>query len=185
MEAAEFRYWVVQPLTEAKSWKVAKESDRADLLRGFHSFFFKPYISRHEYEHPARSLKELYDAAGGAPVIRAYQITAEGTSRPVYFVGPEPGSAPLSFYDLAKCPGDMQLWLGAGGATKMPCGFAECFHGETPQIAERWGPIVAWWAIESKFMFALDPTMAENLLEAIRLEATTHATFGGRTPGWG
>jgi hypothetical protein len=36
--------------------------------------------------------------------------------------------------------------------------------------------------MDSEFMFALDPTMAENLLEAIHLEATTHATFGDS--GW-
>jgi hypothetical protein len=171
MEPAEHRYWIVQPLTEGESWQ-----------DGFGKFFFTPPIARNEYEHPSRSLKRLYDEAGGAPVIKAYQITAEGTSRPVYFVGPEPGST-YSFYELANCAGDMQLWLGAGGATKMPCGFAEYFHGATPQIAEELRPIVAWWAMESKFMFALDHTMADDLLEAIRLEATTHATFGD--PWWG
>jgi hypothetical protein len=36
MEPAEVRYWVVQPLTEASSWKVL---DAPELLDGFDSFF--------------------------------------------------------------------------------------------------------------------------------------------------
>jgi hypothetical protein len=165
--AAEEKYWVVQPLAEGSSWR-----------DGFGRFFFNVPIARAEYEHPSESLKRLYDAAGGAPVIEAYRITADGTSRPVYFVGPKPGST-YEWRELPTCAGAMQLWLGTGGVTKMPCGFAECFHDATPQIPEWRGgtPIVAWWAIESTFMFALDPTVAENLLEAIHLEATTHATF--------
>jgi hypothetical protein len=135
MESAELRYWVVQPFTDAEVWKAAKESDRADLLDRFGNFFSRPPITRYEYEHPSTYLKRSYDTAGGAPVIKAYKITAEGTSRPVYFVGPESGST-HERYELANCARDMQLWLGAGGVTKMPCGFAECFHGATPQIAE-------------------------------------------------
>jgi hypothetical protein len=168
---AEERYWIVQPLIESPGW------EHPTPLEGFGRYFHNfPPMGRSEYEHPGESLKELYDQAGGAPVIKAYQITAEGTSRPVYFVGPEPGRDPLSPFRLANCPDDMQLWLGAGGGTKVPCGFAEYFHGATPQV-EGFGPIVGWWAMASKFMFALDPTVAERLLKAIRLEATTHTTF--------
>jgi hypothetical protein len=153
------------------------------VLEGFDDFFLKPYMGRAEYEEPGVSLKRLYDAAGGAPVIKAYEIRAAGTSRPVYFVGPEPGST-YAHLELDGCASDMELWLGTGGVTKIPCGFAECFHDAAPEDdlgLER--PIVAWWAILSTFMFALDPTMAENLLEAIHLEARTHATFGDY--GWG
>jgi hypothetical protein len=74
----------------------------------------------------------------------------------------------------------MELWLRSGGETKLPCWFAECFHGPTAQITvPRFdSPVIAWWAMLRGFMFTLDPTVAENLLKAIHLEATTHASFG-------
>ena len=59
----------------------------------------------------------------------------------------------------------MELWLRSGGETKMPCWFAECFHGSTAQIdklSEYERPL-AWWAMQHEFMFTLDPTVAQNL----------------------
>jgi hypothetical protein len=77
----------------------------------------------------------------------------------------------------------MKLLLRSGGKTKLPCWFAECFHGPTAQITVRRfdSAVIAWWAMPRGFMFTLDPTVAENLLKAIQLEA--HASFwdSGRT----
>jgi hypothetical protein len=137
MEPAEVRYWVVQPLMEGLSWM---------KNGGFGELFFIRGMGLADYEHPGESLRWLYDRAGGAPVIRAYQITADGTSRPVYFVGPEPGSTSEA-RELAFCADHMQLWLRAAGVSKVPCWFAEYFHDTTSQVPKSWRPIVAWWAM--------------------------------------
>ena len=166
--AAEWLYWIVQPL-----WKPVP------VHGGFDKFFMRsPGMAAAEYESPGWELRMLYQAAGGVPVIEQYQITAAGTFRPVYFVGPET--------DLASHARDMQQWLGSGGETKLPCWFAEIFHGSTDELRDDWElRTIAWWVmgrIGGKFMFTLDPTVAENLVKAILLEADTHGTFGDE--GW-
>jgi hypothetical protein len=81
----------------------------------------------------------------------------------------------------------MALWLGTGGETKMPCGFAELFHAssaeQTELNPEEWRRPIAWWPMKygDGFMFALDQAVAENLLEAIESEASTH---GSHELGW-
>jgi hypothetical protein len=162
--AEEWFYWIVQPLTEG--------FPRDD---GFQKFFHNPFMGASEYDRPGMDLKKLYEESGGAPVIEPYEITVLPTSRPVYFVGRGP--------DLASHARAMKLWLrSSGGETKLPCGFAECFHRRTAQITVRGFDVIAWWAMPRRFMFTLDPTVAENLLKAIHLEATTHATFWAS--GW-
>jgi hypothetical protein len=157
--AAEWFYWIVQPLTEGLG---------AD---GFRKFFHNPSMARAEFNSPGMDLKKLYEESGGAPVIEVYKITVPPTSRPVYFVG--------RGADLASHARAMEPWLRSGGETKLPCWFAECFHSPTAQITVRTfvSPVIAWWAMRRGFMFTLDPTVAENLLKAIHLEATTHASF--------
>jgi hypothetical protein len=158
---AELLYWIVQPLTEGF------QTD------GFRKFFHNPSMGRAEFNSPGMDLKKLYEKSGGTPVIEAYKITVPPTSRPVYFVG--------RGADLASHGRAMELWLRSGGETKVPCWFAECFHGPTPQITVPTfvSPLIAWWAMRGGFMFTLDPTVAGNLLKAIHLEATTHASFWG------
>ena len=158
--AEEWFYWIVQPLTEGDT--------RDD---GFRKFFDNPFMGAAEYDGPGMDLKKLYEESGGAPVIEGYEITVPPISRPVYFVG--------RGADLASHARAMELWLGSGGETKLPCWFAECFHGSTAQIFVRRfdSPVIAWWVMRRGFMFTLDPTVAENLLKAIHLEATTHASF--------
>jgi hypothetical protein len=155
--------------------------DRATPLEAFarrrrvEKYFLRsPGMAREEYECPGRDLRMLFEAAGGAPEIEAHQITAPRNSRPVYFVGPET--------DLASHAWDMQLWLSSGGVSKLPCWFAEMFHGSTDELRDDWElRTIAWWVMGRKpgFMFALDPTVAENLVKAILLEAETHAAFWG------
>ncbi len=77
----------------------------------------------------------------------------------------------------------MEVWLRNGGETKMPCWFAEFFHGSLDELPKDWKNMtIAWWAMQHDFMFTLDPTVAENLVKAILLEAETHAAFGDE--GW-
>jgi hypothetical protein len=158
-------YWIVQPLWAGYPFD-----------SGFGRFFMlSPGMARAEYEAPGHDLRKLYNAAGGQPVIEQHQIAVASTSRPVYFVGPETELATHARY--------MPLWLGSGGESKRPCWFAEIFHGSTDALrANRELRTVAWWVMPREFMFTLDPTVAENLVEAIRLEAQTHAAF--RDEGW-
>jgi hypothetical protein len=158
-------YWIVQPL-----WAHGRSNS------GFRTFFMPaPGMARVEYQAPGHDLRKLYEAAGGVPVIEKYQIAVASTSRPVYFVGPEK--------DLASRAREMPLWLGSGGKTKRPCGFAEIFHTSTDELRDDGDPpTVAWWVMDQNFMFTLDPTVAENLITAILLEAETHAAFGD--DGW-
>jgi hypothetical protein len=162
---AEFLYWIVQPL-----WPGYPSQS------GFDRFFMRaPGMSRTEYEAPGHDLRKLYEAAGGAPAIEQCQIAVAGTSRPVHFVGPDT--------DLDSHARDMPLWLGSGGETKRPCWFVEIFHGSTDELRDDWElRTVAWWVMPQGFMFTLDPTVAENLVQAILLEAETHAAFGDE--GW-
>ena len=160
-------YWIVQPLTRG----IGTPGE------GFESFFYPPYMGRSEYEQPGTDLTRLYEKAGGAPVIEAYQITAPPTSRPVYFVGPDIAPSAAWHRALETLPAKaraMEVWLRDGGETKMPCWFAECFHGATKEIFERL-PVIAWWAMQHDFMFTLDPTVANDLREAIQ---TTRGSFG-------
>ena len=77
----------------------------------------------------------------------------------------------------------MEVWLRSGGETKMPCWFAEFFHGSTDELPKEWkDTTIAWWAMQQDLMFTLEPTVAENLVKAILLEAETHAAFGDE--GW-
>jgi hypothetical protein len=160
-------YWIVQPL-----WKGLPGDG------GFEKYFLRaPGMAASEYQAPGLDLMTLYQAAGGAPVIEAHQITAPRNSRPVYFVGPET--------ELASHARDMQLWLGSGGVTKLPSRFPEFFNDKTDELPDNWKCMtIAWWVMGRRrgFMFTLDPTVAENLVKAILLEAETHAAFGDE--GW-
>ena len=164
---AEWIYWIVQPLSQGFG------------RTGFTSFFGVPSMGRSEYESLGGELKKLYEAAGGAPIVERHQVTVAGTSRPVYFVGPRA--------TLGAHARDMELWLGTGGETKMPCWFAEFFHtSESEQIEmipEVWRRPIAWWSMKygDGFMFALDRDVAANLLNAIELEASTR---GSHELGW-
>jgi hypothetical protein len=122
----ELYYRIVQPLTEGSH------------TDGFRKFFHNPSIQRIDFESPGMDLKKLYEKAGGAPVIEVYQTTVPPTSRPVYFVG--------RGADLASHARVMEPWLRSGGKTKLPCGFAECFHGPTAQITVPTfvSPVIAW-----------------------------------------
>jgi hypothetical protein len=186
--AEELLYWIVQPLWKGNSWGPGRD--------GFGKFFTRPGMSRSEFESPGGDLRRLYQAAGGAPVIKQYQITAPPTSRPVYFVGPDIAPPPLPQSPLEEVLWDaeasrtlpakaraMEVWLRSGGETKMPCWFAEFFHGSTDELPKEWKDMtIAWWAMQQDLMFTLDPTVAENLVKAILLEAETHAAFGDE--GW-
>ena len=159
---AEFLYWIVQPL-----WAVAPLEPNS----GFGAGGLMPApMSRVEYESPGHDLRRLYEAAGGAPVIEQYQIAAAGISRPVYFVGPNA--------ELVSHARSMPLWLRSGGETKLPCWFAEIFHGSTDGLDDMERLTVAWWVLPRDFMFTLDPMVAQTLVNAIHVEAATHSAFG-------
>jgi hypothetical protein len=146
------------------------------LGRGFTVFFSLVPLARAEYESPGRSLRSLYHHAGRSPVVQGHLITAAGTSRTVYFVGRE--------IDLGYCASEMELWLHTGGESKQPCWFAESFHASPSEgeITRYWRRPIAWWAMEERFMFTLDESVATKLVDAVHVEATTHAGFGER--GW-
>jgi hypothetical protein len=177
-------YEIVQPLSKqfrpppGEGWK------NFPPPQGFQDLFLLvPISGADEYGDPGEELRELYEAAGGMPVIEPYQVAFAGTSRLVYFVGPQTdlaSSAHKAHRDLAFYALDMEEWLGRwGGESQDPCGFAEIFRGyELPRTLKSWKSIDAWWVMDDHFMFTLDPMVAETLLAAILLEADKHGSWG-------
>jgi hypothetical protein len=164
--AAEWMYWIVQPLYLGFG----------STGKGFAKYFHAPSMGRDEYDWPGESLRKMYEAAGGAPVVEPHAVAVAWTSRTVYFVGPAS--------DLAPRARDMREWLQMGGDTKMPCRFAEMFRASDAEMASipvRDRPI-AWWAMQHHVMFTLEHAVAADLISAIQLEARTHGAFA--LSGW-
>lgn len=133
-----------------------------DPARGFDGYFQCEYMGSAEFEFGAipESLKRLRAASD---IGRRYRdITIDGTTRRVWFVG--------SVAALKARVDEFEMWAAGGFRGKESSYFPECFTGRDwrgEPADSFYTDTVLWWALVEDVMFTLDLPTAELATTAL------------------
>lgn len=134
-----------------------------DSSTGFYRHFRLDYMGSAEFEWGAvpESLQRI--RAAGVLLVCSAEITRQGVSKLVYFVGPSNG--------IEKKVADFKDWFAQPELYSLEwTGLHELFTGDTGSRRTSIA-VEAWWSLEDDIVWTLNVDVAKLLLEAFALSS--------------